>query len=155
MTTDIATATAVSAHRQTRSFIDGWSWIVGLMTAVILSAAAYAVGVVLPYQVNDGRRAPSPDDVAAGVEGAEPLWPQNTWTGTLDWLGYLAVELGPLAASLAVVLGSCGLALLSRRPVPHKAGRVVCLVVLLAGSAAALLFVAGDTGQAMSNWRID
>lgn len=130
-----------------------WGWIALLMTAVLATLVAYAVGVALPYHVNDVD-APPANEVAGGVYDQTGLWPQNEWTGTVLLIGFLAVTLGPFVFLTALPFGVGCLAVLGLRPVPHRVWKMLCLSVVVALSAAALAYLLWGTGRTMSGWRL-
>ena len=146
--TDAATASAVSTQPAQRV---AWRHIAVLAVALLLSAATYGAGVLMPYYADELHRLPPPA-VASGAHDPEELWPDNV-------LVYLAGMFGPLllpfVASAGAGLGALWLAVLWRRPASQRLLKSVALLVVLAASVAVLLFPLSELGRALTVWRSD
>ena len=146
--TDAAPASAVGTQPSERV---AWRHIAVLAAALLLSAATYGAGVLMPYYADELHRLPRPE-VAGGAYEAEELWPD-------DVLVYLAGMFGPLllpfVASAGTGLGALWLAVLWRRPASQRVLKSVALLVILAASVAVLLFPLSELGRALTVWRSD
>ena len=145
---DAAAASAVSTQPAERV---AWRHIAVLAAALLLSAATYGAGVLMPYYADELHRVP-PQAVASGAHDSVGLWPDNV-------LVYLAGMFGPLllpfVASAGAGLGALWLAVLWRRPASQRVLKSLALLVVLAASVAVLLFPLSELGRALTVWRSD
>jgi hypothetical protein len=130
-------------------------WHVAVLAAVLLGMLVlYAVGVLLPYYVNDLQRVPL-EEVAGGRHDPLDLWPRNGLRGPVSAAGLAGVAFGPAVALTAVGVGVAWLVSVWRRPTPGRAALSVALVVVVATAVAALVFLLSETGLALKDWRLD
>ena len=125
-----------------------------LAAAVLAALALYGVGVLLPYFANGLHRLPLAE-VASGRHDPKDLWPRNAWQGPVQLAGLFSLMLVPLAVLSATGIGGVWLALLSRRPDRQRLPKALALLVVLAVSSSALLFLLSPTGGLLATWRLD
>ena len=125
--------------------------LVALLGAV---AALYAVGVLLPYYVNDLDRLPL-SVVDDGGHDPKGLWPQSGWAVPVQLAGLFALAFGPLVALAGLGVAVAWLVSLWRRPADARGALSLALLVVAAAHVAALLFLLSDTGVGLMAWRLD
>ena len=132
----------------------GWPRVVVLACVLLLVAVLYAVGVLLPYFVNDLDRL-SLAEVASGAHDPKDLWPQNAWAGPVQVAGLVSVTFGVLVAVASAALSVLALLVVWRDGEPARLPKTVALVLLVGASLSALGYLLSDTGSALQTWRLD
>jgi hypothetical protein len=131
---------------------DAWRPVLVLSLAAVIVVLPYAVGVLLPYYVNDLDQLPL-SEVASGRHDPKDLWPQGPIGGLVQLSGFLALALTPMGLVL-VGLASAAVACLAvvRRKSPAV---VLAYVLLTTACVAALAWFTGPTAAALATWRLD
>ena len=126
-----------------------------LGVVALLGLVPYAVGVLLPYLVDELHRFPLAE-VAGGAHDPKDLWPQGPLAGPVQLVGLAAVLLAPLVLA-GVVLRGVVLLLDGRRHRAHRPGPVVlvALSAVVAASAVVLAAMLSPLGLALASWRLD
>jgi hypothetical protein len=124
--------------------------VVLLLVGAVLGG--YAVGMLVPYFVNDLHRLPLAE-VASGRHDPKDLWPTTSpAAGLVQLSGIYSALLGPLLLPLAVLaLGP----LLVRRWSATSRGTRVLAVVALAWPVLGSLGMWSEAGRALLFWRLD
>jgi hypothetical protein len=127
-----------------------------LTAATVLVVVPYLAGVLVPYYVNGLHHLPLAE-LAGGAHDPKDLWPQGTLGGLVQAGGYLSLALTPLG--LVLVGGGSGVLAVRHLLPPVRALRsrvaTVCLVAIAVACAAGIAWMAGETGTALTAWRMD
>lgn len=132
----------------------GWAHVAVLALVLLLVLVLYAVGVLLPWYVNDLHHLPL-DEAAHGGHDPEGLWPRDVWARPVAAAGLAGVVFGPALTLVAGMVGGAWLASVWRRAAAGRTALAAALLVVVAGSVAELLFLLSDTGVALKDWRLD
>ena len=145
----MATLTQPTAARTTA--VRPGRWVGGYAGGLVAAVLPYALGVLLPYYVNDLHRLPL-SEVASGRYDPKTMWPAYTGCGGLvDVVGLLSLAWTPLALAGLTVLGPV-LAWRLRLRAPWAS---VAVLVFWVGCVAAVGWALGPTGAALATWRMD
>ncbi|MDP5182091.1 hypothetical protein QOZ88_05530 [Blastococcus sp. BMG 814] len=134
-----------------------WRSVAVLTACVVVAAAPYLAGVLIPYYVN-GLDALPLAEVASGAHDPKDLWPQGTVGGLAQLGGYLSLALTPIA--LLAVGGTSAAAVVQEwhtLPAARRAPRPVAaaFVVLFLVCVILLAWFFTPTASALSTWRMD
>lgn len=132
----------------------GWAHVAVLALVLLAVLVLYAVGVLLPYYVNDLHRLPL-DEAAHGGHDPEGLWPHDLWARPVAAAGLAGVVFGPAVTLVAGMVGGAWLASVWRRAGAGRPALTVALLVVVVLAVAELLFLLSDTGVALKDWRLD
>lgn len=133
----------------------GWRHVVGLTALLLGCLVLYAVGVLLPYHVNDLAALPL-HELASGAHDPKDMWPQGLAGGLVQLAGLLALGLTPIAAiSVPLVCLALLWAARHQRGAPVPGGLVISLLALVAVCGVVLVLLFSPTGAALATWRLD
>ena len=126
-----------------------------LAVVALLGLAPYAVGVLVPYAVNDLHRFPLAE-VAGGVHDPKDLWPQGPAAGVVQLAGFAGLLLAPLFLAGVVLRGVVVLVDGRRHPRQRPTSAVRAgLAVVVVLSAVVLVGLLSPPGLALASWRMD
>lgn len=126
-----------------------------LAAVAVVAVLPYAVGVLLPFAVNDLHRYPLAE-VAGGAHDPKDLWPSGPLAGLLQLSGTVSLLLSPLLLLAVAVAGVVPVVdgLRDRRRRPGAVTWAALLAVEI-GAVAALVFLLSPVGLALASWRAD
>ena len=130
-----------------------WRLVGWLTAAAVLGTLPYLIGVLLPYYVNGLHHLPL-EEVASGRHDPKDLWPQGFVGGLAQLAGFFSLILTPLTlAFIGLASAALGIAALVTGAIRRTAA--AAMIVLTVACALGFAWFLGDTGAALTTWRMD